>query len=145
MDQFVMPDLSHLSGPAYCVYQIHYVCDVRNYLLQSGRGGKTSQRQARQNHISLWGARGLFIPVQVVLFWSTTWVWTNLCIREGFGGLCARQRCSTCPGEHDMCCAGLCLYCVWYFFLYVRMYVSVCNFSELVCALLSRRLFDDLC
>jgi len=28
-------------------------------------------------------------------------------IREGFRGMCARQRCSTCPGEHDMCCASL--------------------------------------
>jgi len=28
-------------------------------------------------------------------------------IKEGFGGQCARQRCSTCPGEHNLCCAGL--------------------------------------
>jgi len=46
MDQFVLSDLSHLPGPAYCVYQIHYVCDVHNYLLLSGRGGKTCQRRA---------------------------------------------------------------------------------------------------
>jgi len=31
----------------------------------------------------------------------------NLRIREGFGGLCARQRCKTCLAEHDICCAGL--------------------------------------
>jgi hypothetical protein len=67
---------------------------------------------------------------------------TYVCIREGFGGLCARQRCSTYPSEYDMCCAGLCVYCVLYLFLYVRMYVSVYNFSELVCDLLPRRLFD---
>ena len=34
-------------------------------------------------------------------------LWINSRIREGFLGLCARQRCSTCPGEHDMCCASL--------------------------------------
>jgi len=31
----------------------------------------------------------------------------NLRIIEGFSGLCARQRCIICPGEHDICCAGL--------------------------------------
>jgi len=69
-------------------------------------------------------------------------------IREGFEGPCARQKCSTCPGDHDICCAGLCLYCVfifWFCFLYVHTYVSVFNFSELVCDLLPRRLFDSFC
>ena len=36
-----------------------------------------------------------------------TELWINLRMREGFGGLCARQRCRTCPDEHDLCCAGL--------------------------------------
>jgi len=40
----------------------------------------------------------------------------------------------------NSCCAGL--FCT---FVYVRMYVSVCNFSELVCDLLPRRLFDGFC
>jgi len=35
--------------------------------------------------------------------------WINLRIREGFGELYAHQRCSTCPGEHDMLCRP-CLY-----------------------------------
>ena len=30
----------------------------------------------------------------------------NLRIRQEFGGLCARQRCSTYPGKHDLRCAG---------------------------------------
>jgi len=72
MDQFVLSDLSHLPGPAYYVYQFHHVYNVRNSLLLSGRGGKTPQRRARQHHISLRVARGLFIPVPAVLFWSTT-------------------------------------------------------------------------
>ena len=42
---------------SYCVYQIHYVYDVRNFRLLSGRGGKTSQRRARQHHVSLLVAR----------------------------------------------------------------------------------------
>jgi len=29
----VVSDLSYLPGPAYCVFQIHYVCDVHNSLL----------------------------------------------------------------------------------------------------------------
>ena len=37
-----------------------------------------------------------------------------------------------------MFCLGL--FCT---FVYVRMYVSLCNFSDLVCDLLPRRLFDD--
>jgi len=116
--------------------------DVRKHLLLSGRGGKTSQRRAEQYHISLWVASGLFIPVPVVLFWSTTWVWTNLRIREGFGGLRARQRCSTCPGEHDMYCAGLVLLCM-------RAYMHLCfdlfSIVRLVCDLLSRMgLYSDM-
>ena len=33
----------------------------------------------------------------------------------------------------------------FFFFLYVHMYVSVCNFSKLVCDLLPRRWFDSFC
>ena len=33
--------------------------------------------------------------------------WISSRIIEGIGGLGARQRCSTCPGEHDLYCAGL--------------------------------------
>jgi len=41
-------------------------------------------------------------------------------IIEGFGGLCAPQRCSTCPGEHDTYCAGLVCITV-HKYMYVRM------------------------
>jgi len=49
-------------------------------------------------------------------------------------------------GEHDICCAGL-VFCLGLFctFVYVRMYVSVCNFSELVCDLVPRQLLDGFC
>jgi len=48
--------------------------------------------------------------------------------------------CFVCLGSILLLCLGL--FCV---FVYVRMYVSVCNFSELVCNLLPRRLFDGFC
>jgi len=39
----------------------------------------------------------------------------SLRIREGFGGLCARHRYSTCQGEHDVCCAGIVCILILYF------------------------------
>ena len=36
--------------------------------------------------------------------------WISSRIRDVFRGLCAHQRCSTCPDEHDMCCT--CLVCI---------------------------------
>jgi len=34
-------------------------------------------------------------------------VWNSRHIKEGFGGLCACQKCNTCPDEHDPCWASL--------------------------------------
>ena len=56
---------------------------------------------------------------------------------------CARQRCSTRPGEHDMCCAGLVCICM---FGFVLLCVCTCVYPcfalfrtvRLVCDLLSR-------
>jgi len=151
MDQFVLSDLSHLPGTAYCVYQIHYVCDVRNSLLLSGRGGKTSQRQATQHHVSLRVVRGLFIPVLSVLFWSTTLVWTNLRIRDGFGGLWHAR--DVVFAWTSMTCVARALYVLVYFVLYfcvdVYIDVSVCTlwsgllpFSVLIYDLLPRQSLD---
>jgi len=39
-DHFVLSYLSHLPGRTYCVYHVHYVCDMHKHLLLSGRGGK---------------------------------------------------------------------------------------------------------
>jgi len=105
-----------------CTAQICYSWDsleiqgagVCNCLSLSERGGTTSSCRAGWHHISVWVPRTAGLnPV-------------TSRIREGFGGLCARQKCSTCPGEHDMCCAGLVselvLFCIC---VYVRMYVPV--------------------
>jgi len=49
--------------------------------------------------------------------------------------------CMTCVAQAFVCTVS----CILYFFWYVRMNASVCNFSELVCDLLPRRLFDGFC
>jgi len=43
---------------------------------------------------------------------SRLWSWSpsnkiQLAHQKDFQGLCARQRYSTCPDKHDLCCAGL--------------------------------------
>jgi len=43
---------------------------------------------------------------------SRLWSWNpsnkiQLAHQKEFGGLCARQSYSTCPGQHNLCCAGL--------------------------------------
>jgi len=91
------------------------MCGVRNHLSMSERGGTTSKCQAGQRNISLrekWiqpaGSAGRIHPrhLQSSFGQLPIMFWTSSGIREGFGGLCAHQRCSTCLGEHDHACPG---------------------------------------
>jgi len=70
-----------------------------------------------------------------------------------FGELCARQRCSTCPGEHSICCSGLvcirlfrlvlfcvdaCMYPCFVLFPCFALFSILFRIVWLVCDLLSR-------
>jgi len=58
--------------------------------------------------------------------------WINLRIRERFGGLCARSRCSTCPGEHDICCTVF--VCVRMTVIYFKMHYALVQYYTQPCA-----------
>ena len=118
---------------------------VRNCLSLSERGGTTSYCRAgrRRHHISLRVARRLFnwsscCPILRVRAHLS--VFESTCASERALGDCAHARDVVLARASITCVARVLSLCG-----YVRMYVSVYNFSELVCDLLPRRLFDGFC